>query len=349
MRRQGSLRVAVIEPVGGHGGMDYSDVGLCGGLAKAGVETTLYTGSGIPCDATLPFEVKATYLGVYGSAPAWLRGIRYIRGSLRALVDARLGRKHIAHFHFFHVGPLEFFNVILAKLLGLRVVATAHDVQAFAKRWPLPWIARKTYEISDRIVAHSKVSQKELITALDVPRTKIYTIPHGNYLPFIGHIPPQEEARSQIGVPKNARVLLFFGQIKQVKGLDVLLRAMPEVIREYPETLLSIAGKVWKDDFRRYQSQIDALGITNNCVCHTRYIPNAATTNYYAAADIIVLPYRKIYQSAVLLMAMSYGKPVVVSDIEGMTEVVTDGVNGRVFSSSDPDALSAILVEMLSD
>jgi glycosyltransferase involved in cell wall biosynthesis len=71
--------------------------------------------------------------------------------------------------------------------------------------------------------------------------------------------------------------------------------------------------------------------------------------NYYAAADIVALPYRRIYQSGVLMMAMTYGRPVVVPDLSGMTEIVTDGVNGYVFSQGSKDELAKTLIRGLPD
>lgn len=347
--RNGKLDVAVVEPVGGHGGMDYYDSGLCEGLSKAGAGVTLYTCDETSVERGASYRMERPYRGVYGGDPAWRRGLRYVLGSVRALASARLKRRRIAHFHFFHVGPLEFFNVLLAKLLGLKVVITAHDVQSFVERLSVPWMSRAAYRLSDRIIAQSRVSERELETVLAEPESKIDMIPHGDYRRFIGGVPSQEEARSRIGVPDNAKVLLFFGQIKEVKGLDVLLDAMPGVIREQPETVLVVAGKVWKDDFRRYERQIEDLGISENCVLHIRYIPDEEVASYYAAADAVVLPYRRIYQSGVLLMAMSYGKPVIVSGIEGMTEVVRDGSNGHVFPDGDSEALSEKIAVALDE
>ncbi len=343
----GEPRVAVVEPVGGHGGMDYYDFGLCGGLAEAGVEVALYT-----CDETsgkdAPYEIHLSYRGIFGEDPAWLRGIRYVRGSVYSLVGAKLGRARIVHFHFFHVGPLEFFNVLFAKLLAMKVVVTAHDVRSFVGRLSVPWMAKMAYRTSDGIIAQSEVSRRELEAVLPA-EGKIEVIPHGNYLPFIGDASSQEVAKGRIGVPKEATVILFFGQIKEVKGLDVLIEAMPGILREHPGALLVVAGKVWKDDFRRYQARIDELGVSENCVLHIRYIPDSEVRDYYGAADIVALPYRRIYQSGVLLMAMSYGKPTIVSDIAGMTEVVSDGVNGYVFPSGDSKALAAKLSDTLSN
>lgn len=342
------LKAAILEPVGGHGGMDYYDFGLCEGLSKVGIEATLYT-----CDETSwrseAFVVKTPYRGVFGADPAWIRGLRHLRGAVRALVDARLGGARISHFHFFHVGPLESFGVLLARSLGMKVVVTAHDVQPFVERLSVPWMATRAYRMADRIIAQGRTAEKELGALLGVPASRIDVIPHGSYLPFVGEAPTRGTARARLGLPEGARVLLFFGQIKAVKGLDLLIQSMPRVLREHPDTVLLVAGKAWKDDLRRYRKQIEALGISESCVLHTRYIPDEEVAAYYAAADVVVLPYRRIYQSGVLLMAMSHGKPVVASDLPGMTEVVTDGVNGYLFAAGDAQALAARLAGVLGD
>ncbi len=344
-----NLRAAVVEPVGGHGGMDYYDFGLCGGLAEAGVEVTLYTSDETSPSKASAYAVAFPYRRIYGKDPSWLRGLRYVSGSIRALADARLQRMRIAHFHFFHVGPLELFNVTLAKLLGLKVVITAHDVQSFVENLSVPWMVERAYRTADRIIAQSKVSAEELKTILDGDADKIDVIPHGNYLHVIGEVPSRGEARTRLGLPVTGRVLLFFGQIKEVKGLDVLLQAMPRVAQAYPDATLLIAGKEWKDNFGRYERMMEDLGIKGSCVSHIRYIPDAEVPHYYAAADVVVLPYRRIYQSGVLLMAMSYAKATVVSDLAGMTEVVTDGVEGYSFPAGDAEALADKLVGALSD
>jgi glycosyltransferase involved in cell wall biosynthesis len=238
--------------------------------------------------------------------------------------------------------------VLLAKLLGLKVVITAHDVQPFVERLSVPWMVERAYGLSDRIIAHNAVSRRELEVVLQIPEDKIIEIPHVNYLPSIGKLPARGEARDRLGIVRDVPVLLFFGQIKEVKGLDHLLQAMPRLLEKYPDAILLIAGKVWKTDFKPYEEQIEALGISQSCVLHIRYIPDSEVADYYAAADLVVLPYKKIYQSGVLIMAMSYSKPVVVSDIEGMTELISDGINGYVFTAGDVEALANKLTDALS-
>jgi D-inositol-3-phosphate glycosyltransferase len=125
-----NLKVAMIEPVGGHGGMDYYDFGLCGGLAAAGVDVVLHTCDETPIPVNAGFAVRLTYSNIFGKAAAWQRGLRFVSGSVRAVVSAVLERRQVIHLHFFHVGVLALMNVLLARLAWRKVVVTAHDVES---------------------------------------------------------------------------------------------------------------------------------------------------------------------------------------------------------------------------
>lgn len=338
------IRVAIIEPVGGHGGMDYYDFGLCGGLSASGLDVVLHT-----CDETnspsgIQFEVRQSFRGIYAKSPDWIRGLRYLRGSVSAVLSAWRENRQICHFHLFHVGVRQLFNVAFAKLFCRRVIITAHDVESFVESLEVPFMSRLTYRLADHVIAHNQISKRELINRIGVSSSRINVIPHGNYLHALRPLPPQSEAREKLGISKSAKVVLFFGQIKDVKGLDLLLDAMPAVLSVHPELILLIAGKPWKSDFKEYEARIISLGLGANCISHIGYVPDEKVPLYYSAADMVVLPYRRIYQSGVVLMAMSYGKAVLVSDLPGMTEIVNDGQNGLVFRQGD----GLDLVEKLS-
>ena len=337
----------MIEPVGGHGGMNYYDFGLCDGLVDAGIRPTLYTCDETTVPPNLRFVVQSVYRRIFGRDPAWRRGLRYVAGSCRALVGARWNGIRIAHFHIFQISALELFNVLLAKLLLTRVVITAHDVEAFRGEWSL--IKSSVYALADCVIAHNQVSQRELIRVLQLPESKIHVIPHGNYLGQIGKLTDGAEARACLKLAAESRVLLFFGQIKEVKGLELLLDALAVVKDTVPEVVLVIAGKMWGQEFSVYQSQIDRLGLADHCISHIRYIADAEVADYYTAADLVVLPYKKIYQSGVILMAMSYGKPVLASDLDGMSEVIEDRVTGFLFRSDDAQDLASKLIAVLAD
>ena len=242
---------------------------------------------------------------------------------------------------------MEILTVRLAKLLGLKIVITVHDVESFSGDHSVK-IAAQIFSMADRLIAHNAVSRQELIDKIGVSEHHISTIPHGNYVSFATFRPSKAAAREQLGLAENAEVLLFFGQIKQVKGLDVLLEAFDLVRKKRPNVVLLIAGKVWKDDFSKYQQIIDKLSLTPSLKMDIRYIPDEEAPWYYAAADLVVLPYRKIYQSGVLLMAMSFERAVVASNLAGMSEVVTEGETGYLFEDGDIHLLSDALDRALA-
>lgn len=344
-----SSRIAMIEPVGAHGGMAPYDLNLCRGISEAGVDVSLYTSENTSSLPDMHFAIRETYRGIFGGAPAWKRGLRFLRGSLASLLAAVLEGRGICHFHFFSVGPLEALNVLLARLLGRAVVITAHDVEAFASHLDAPGLPRVIYGLADKVIAHNQISRSELQSRLALPASRIQVIPHGHYPDCIGEPLDQQEARRRLGLPPDDPVLLFFGQIKEVKGLDLLIEAMPAILQVHPRVHLVIAGRPWKTDITPLVDRIAALGIQDQCLCRFDYIPDQDRATYYRAADLVVLPYRKIYQSGVLLMAMSYGNAVLVSNIPGMTELISHAVNGFVFQSGSPASLAEVAAEALSD
>jgi glycosyltransferase involved in cell wall biosynthesis len=235
----------------------------------------------------------------------------------------------------FHVGTLELFNVVLARLLGFRVVLTAHDVEAFAQGLSKPALVRWVYRRADRVIAHSQVAKRELIDELSIDPRKIDVILHGNYLSSVPAGLTNAAARAHFGFSPDKRILVFFGQIKDVKGLDVLLNAFALARQTDDRLHLLIGGRIWKTDFSKYAELIRTHGLAPHCTLHLRYIPDAEVAYFYRCADLLVLPYRRIYQSGVVLEAMSYGSPVLVSDIPGMLEVIDDERTGFVFRSLD--------------
>jgi len=343
-----TIHVAVIEPVGGHGGMNFYDRALCRSIVTAGGQATLYTCDETTVNGDEGFPVRRPYREIYGQSAAWRRGLRFLLGSLQALPGARLSGHQVAHFHFFHVGPLELFNVLLARLVGLRVVITAHDVEAFKEGLSTPLFVRWTYRMASRVIAHSQVARHELIQKLDIPDERLDLIPHGNYVDKVPAAISRQAARDHFGLTPDKLVLLFFGQIKDVKGLDVLLHGFALARKSDERLHLLIAGRVWKTDFAPYAALIDRHGLAAHCTLHIGYIPDAEVAHYYLSADLVVLPYRRIYQSGVALEAMSHGRPVLVSDIAGLLEAVDDERTGFVFRSQDPEHLAERIGQVFS-
>lgn len=338
------MKFWVIEPVGGHGGMNYYNNGLGEGILANGGEIVLFT-----CDETREvskdrFEILKVFRGIYGPTNKLVRAARFFKGLAHTILLIKRGGGSLCHLHFFQYGLLELMSCISLRAAGIKVIATVHDVEAFGSnnsrfsKWAV-------FNLCSELIVHNNFSKNELNNNLITIgiRKPIAVIPHGNYIPFIKKN-SKTASRKRIGIDDETSLVLFFGQIKKVKGLDILIEAIPRVLERRPNTTFLIAGKVWKDSFEKYQSLIESNGVGSSVVQHIRYIPDEHVDDYYCSADVVVLPYRKIYQSGVLIMAMSYGCCTISSGLEAMKEIIKDGINGYLFSPESSISLSEKIV-----
>lgn len=337
----------IIEPVGGHGGMNYYNTGLGRGLVVNGASVTLYTCPESQEHSVNNFTVNKFFKGVYGNSNKLVRMVRFVVALMRSIIDIKKKGGKTCHLHFFQYSLLEWVTCQLLRISGIKIVATVHDVESFSGV-SLGRIHAAILSMPQAFIVHNQFSRQALQEVIDAHRLQrtIHVIPHGNYLPFVQRREVMG-ARRHLALPENKKIILFFGQIKRVKGLDVLLSAMGIVSRREPEAVLLIAGKVWKDSFQRYDELIKLHAISHAVISHIRYIQDEDVDFYYSAADIVVLPYKKIYQSGVLLMAMSYGCITVSSRLPPMAEVVDEDSNGFLFETDNPDDLAQQIITAL--
>ncbi len=149
-----------------------------------------------------------------------------------------------------------------------------------------------------------------------------------------------EEAKGRLKV--EGHVLLFFGFVREYKGLKYLLKAMPQVLRRIDAHLL-VVGEFW-DDKSAYLDLIGELGIGQAVTIVDRYVPNEELGLYFSAADVVVLPYVDATQSGVAQLAYGFEKPVITTSVGGIPEVVEDGVTGLIIPPQDSDALAEAIV-----
>lgn len=342
------MKVSIIEPVGGHGGMNYYNAGLGRGLVEIGVSSTLYTSIETVETSCESFSIDKCFIGVFGSRNKLIRLVNYLRGLIYAVRKIKGNGEAFAHLHFFQYGLLELIVCLTLRVFGLAVVATVHDVESFC-HGRIGFLQKTVLKLCSDFIVHNRFSKSELRSVFrqSVISKPISIIPHGNYKSYVNQV-SKKTARRSLGLSDKSEILLFFGQIKDVKGLDLLIDALALVKKKKPEVILVIAGKTWKTGFSKYRQRIVERGLDESVVAHVRYIPDECVDDYYCSADVVVLPYKKIYQSGVLLMAMSYGKAVVASDLRPMREVISDGENGFLFKAEDVDDLARVIVRALS-
>ena len=243
--------------------------------------------------------------------------------------------------------PAWFVLGLLHRLL-LRVplLIICHNVLPHeARRWD-SLLARSVLSLGTRFIVQS-LDEKERLLAL-VPKAQVAVVLHPVYDMFAGDRIPQKDARSRLDLPLDAPVLLFFGIVREYKGLKDVLAALPDVETQLEKPTLVVAGEFW-DDKQPYLEMIDRLGIGHLVVIEDRYIPNEEVGLYFSAADVLVAPYRRATGSGAVQMARGFGVPVITTLVGEMSKVIADDAAGILVPPGDSEALSQAIVRYFSE
>jgi len=133
----------------------------------------------------------------------------------------------------------------------------------------------------------------------------------------------KEPACEALGLPADKSYMLFFGLVRAYKGLDLLLDAFGQVKDRLPDLQLLIAGEFYEQE-EKYRAQIARLGLTDRVIIRNEFIPDADLRKYFGAADLIVQPYKTATQSGVTQVAFHFEKPMLVTNVGGLGEIVHD-------------------------
>jgi len=192
-------------------------------------------------------------------------------------------------------------------------------------------------KVSQRIIVHAKEDKRNLV-GRGVPSEKIVVIPHGVYDFF------KKNYKSKQREEKNC--ILFFGNIVPVKAVDVLIDAVPIIVKEIPNVKVVIAG----DGIIPSHSRKIIEKYKLNFEVHNRFIENKEVSEFFSRASLVAIPNRdKSGHSGVLTIAYSFGKPVVATNIGEFPTLVRDVGCGLVVPPDNPQALAKAIVELLKN
>jgi D-inositol-3-phosphate glycosyltransferase len=243
------------------------------------------------------------------------------------------------------------------KAIGKRVVLTAHNVNQ-ARRdnkdsWRNRFTLRVQYRLADHIFVHTQKARDELLEDFGVGGADVTVIPFGinNAVPRTNLT--SADAKRKLGIPAEDKAILYFGRIRPYKGIEHLLAAYDELKRRGPSYRLIIAGEPKKgsEEYRdEIQNLIRKIDTENRIVCKFQFIPDTEIELYLKAADVLVLPYKEIFQSGVLFLSFSFGLPVVAADVGSFKEEIVEGRNGFLCDPGNAtDLASAIERYFASD
>lgn len=227
---------------------------------------------------------------------------------------------------------------LLEQFMGRQnLVFVCHNVFPH-ERFPLDrMLTRMVLKRGRHFIVHAREEGRELESILAAPDYRV--TPHPTYNMFLFEHLGREAARERLQIAPGTKLLLFFGFVREYKGLRHLLRAMPLIAARLGGVRLMVVGD-FDSDKESYVKLIGELGIGELVQLVDGYIPDREVEKYFAACDLTVLPYESATQSGIVQIAFGFTKPVIVTDVGGLPEVVEDGRTGYVVKPRNPEALA---------
>jgi len=339
------FKIVVIDPVGKHSGIHYYVDNLASAMQELGSRVRLYTTSLTGKSERESYEVRISFGQLFGPEAAWKRGARYVFGMTRAVLSARVFSPDFVHLHLMNFDWRDIYAVLLIRMLGLKIFFTVHDVENFG--------AKKHGKIRSFIlrggegyIVHNQFSADKFYENPMAKKRPLAVIPHGHYFRNFPDVPSRDSARQHLNLPKDTLIFLFFGNPREEKGMDLLLRACSDL----PTTVswhLVIAGKMKPHQLEVCQKYIKQFDLQDRVIVDSQHISDENAVRYYRAASIVVVPYRIVYESGVTIMSMTLGRAVLVSNLPPLLDSIGQGKYGLSFESKDVSSLRSALLKVV--
>ncbi len=280
-----------------------------------------------------PPEIKITRLFHSMNPLNWVRAGLHIKALKPDLV--------VWQFWMPYLAPcMGTVNRLIAQNGHTQIVGILHNLYPHEARPGDKLFTRYFVNSCHAFIALSDSVRKELADFSG--NQKALFIPHPVYDNF-GEKVEKSIARKHLGLSENKNIILFFGLVRHYKGLDILLRAMSDSrLTQQHEILLLIAGEFY-DDINDYQTLIAELNLGASVQIKAEFIANDEVKYYFCAADIVVQPYRSGTQSGISQMAYQFERPMLVTDVGGLAEIVPNGEVGYVVPPENPQAIANAL------
>lgn len=295
----------------------------------------LFPGKTQYSDEPEPKDLKITRMMNSVNPISWIRTGRTIRRKKADLM--------VVKFWIPLMAPCLGTIARIARRAGIKVVSVLDNVIPHEPHFWDKWFIRYFVRSVDAFVAMSDSVRNDCLKFISTKRPQPITLcPHPLYDNF-GEAVPKSEARKQLGIAADSICLLFFGFIRDYKGLDLLLKAYADPRLEGKKVQLVVAGEFYNNG-AQYADLEKQLGLQGRVLWHTHFIADDMVRVYFSAADLIVQPYKSATQSGVTQVAYHFNKPMLVTNVGGLAEIVPNGKVGYV-TDVDPHAIADALLD----
>ena len=220
------------------------------------------------------------------------------------------------------------------------MVTTVHDVMHHVgdrRSRKIPsFMFRLPVRYADQIIVHGEKLRKVMMEKSKRSDDNIQVIPHGEFSFY--------KKFTRRTVKEENYLILFFGRIWEYKGLRYLIEAEPVITEKVPSAKIVIAGS--GENFQKYQKM---MVHREKFITYNNFIPNEMVAELFQKASVVVLPYIEASQSGVIPLAYAFKKPVVVTDVGSIPEVVDDGETGYIVPPRNSEKLAEAIIDLLKD
>lgn len=351
------MRVAMVDP--SNFTPPYDDH-LCAALGAAGLDVTLYARPAREHEAFS--RSNFTLIEHFHRASEQFYRLRSLRPAYRYVKVLEYGidllrlqrvlaqaRPDIIHFQW---SPLPVMDSQF--LPGLKSIAplvhTVHNTKPFHGNPSSPLQAlgwKKVLQAFDRLIVHTEQSRQQLLS-VGCLESKLVVIPHGPLQTQGGSEVAREKA-NDAHTASRQQTILFFGNLKPYKGVDVLLKAyslVPIAVRQASKIVIAGRSSLPTGELERLSAE---LGIQDSVEFDLRFLSDAELAGLLERADTIIFPYRDIDASGALMLALPYGKPVIASRLGIFSEILEDGKSALLVGVDDHQALARAIERVLTD
>lgn len=330
-----------------HGGSAESPYRLSKELAKRGHDVTIYASD---------YKSSQEYINSIPEVEVYLfrSWLNYAKFHVTPSIIKR-AKKEIKHFDIIHMHNYRTFQNIVVYYYAKKysipyILQPRGSIPRFARKKNLKklfdiFFGYKILKDADKLIFTTKMELKYCENDFDINKNKTEIVPNGVDLPGYDNLPKKEEFREGYAITGNEKIILYLGRIHEIKGLDMLVKAFADLIRELADIRLVIVGP--DDGFlSTLKRQIEDLNIGDK-VLFTGPLFGNDKIKVYVDADVFVLPSKYESFGNVALEACACGTPVIVTNNCGVSEWIGDDVGYVV--EYDKDQLRDAMIKVLSD
>lgn len=266
------------------------------------------------------------------------------------LIEGLTAKGDLLHAQWWSAPLFPIYLIICTcfKLKNKPVIFSVHNVLSHENSALYFKMSQLLFRLGNFFIVHSNMNRQQLHKFYHIPLDKIDVIPHGS-LDF--HIKKngidRKTLRKEMGIKPENKIILMFGAIRPYKGIDTTIKAFSKIVNSVPESRLLIAGRLW-EDWAPYEQLIYKLGIKKYIITHLEYIPSCDVYKFFEISDLCVFPYHHFdSQSGAGSVALSFRKPMIVSDVGGLSDFVLDPK--WVVPPKDHSALADAVICCLKD